>query len=121
MIVVNPMTEAEVAAMVDKKIAKVSHKAWSVMVDGDLVLMAGVARTTMLGEGELWLIVGPFFRKHYWPTLRSLLPMFEWVRAQYPKLIARVEPEGKRLCEFVGMEFVGWSEWPDGRCWRKYA
>lgn len=95
-----------------------SREVWLVEVDGKLVLTCGVAQQSMLGEAEVWLHLYDGWKRR--EVLRALRPLLAWVKGQYPKLYARAEECDARLLEFVGMRFVRWDEWEDGRRWKRY-
>lgn len=120
MIRIEQLTVDEAMRLVDERVVKASVGVWAAFVDNDLVAVGGVARNSLLGQGELWLKPGPFFTKHKRAFFRVMRRLRQWVVRQYPVLMARVDEGDERLPEHIGMRFVGWDEWPDGRRWKRY-
>lgn len=117
---ITELTQAAAAKLIDAKVARASNVIWTISSEGKLVLIAGVSRSHFLGETEFWLVRGPYFHEYRWKVLRAMPKLYTWLRSQYAKLFVRAEPESERLAEFIGMRFVGWDIWPDGRKWKRY-
>lgn len=86
-----------------KAVAGLSERIWKITSGGELVMVAGVYRMSLLGAAEIWLVPTEWFKGMR--LVRACFPLMRQVAAMYPKLIAHAQVGQERHDKFL--RFLG--------------
>lgn len=79
-----------------------SMRAWTFACDGDLVCLAGVFKTTLMGSGvEIWFMCCNGFTQHLRESLRAMRRTLRRVAMIYPNLRVTVDSRFAAGLKFV--------------------